>query len=82
MTSPRREILGRLPIVIGLGETEAAAAIGISASLFRALVHDRVMPQPRKVQSRLVYDVDELRAAFKSLPHKEEVEVDTWSDVV
>ena len=81
MSTARREILGRLPVVLGLGEAEAAAAIGISASMFRALVQSRVMPQPRRIQSRLVYDIDELRAAFKSLPHKEEVEVDTWADV-
>lgn len=30
------------------------------------------MPGPRKVGARRVYDVDELRAAFKSLPKDEE----------
>jgi len=31
-----------LPVVFGLGEVEAAAAIGISASKFRTLVNDIV----------------------------------------
>ncbi|WP_035829779.1 helix-turn-helix transcriptional regulator [Kaistia adipata] len=81
MSTSRKSILAGLPVVLGLGETEAAAAIGVSATTFRALVQSRVMPQPRRIQSRFVYDIDELRAAFKSLPHKEEVEVDTWADI-
>jgi hypothetical protein len=79
----RREILAGLPIVFGLSETEAAAAIGISATKFRELRKARRMPDPRKIDSRLVYDVDELRAAFKAMPHDgdETSGIDTWSDV-
>jgi hypothetical protein len=41
------------------------------------------MPDPRKIDGRLVYDVDELRAAFKAMPHDgdEAGGIDTWSDV-
>jgi hypothetical protein len=49
----RREILAGLPIVFGLSETEAAAAIGISATKFRELRKARRMPDPRKIDSRL-----------------------------
>ena len=35
-----------LPVVFGLGELEAAAAIGISASKFRLLVSQKRMPSP------------------------------------
>jgi len=35
-----------LPVVFGLGEVEAAAAIGVSASKFRTLVKDGRMPSP------------------------------------
>jgi hypothetical protein len=72
-----------LPVVFGLGEAEAAAAIGVSASKFRTLVSDKRMPSPRRVDGRNIWDVDELRAAFKALPHEGESEtVDSWADVV
>ena len=81
MTS-RQDIMARLPIVLGLAESEAAAAVGVSASKFRQLVSDRRMPKPRRIDGRLIYDVDELRAAFKSMPHDGDVgEVDTWAGV-
>jgi hypothetical protein len=81
---PRRiEILPLLPVVLGLGEPEAAAAIGISVSKFRTLVRDNRMPRPRRVDGRAVWDVDELRIAFKSLPHAGDGdETDTWAEVV
>jgi hypothetical protein len=78
----RREVAARIPIVFGLPEPEAAAAVGIGVTKFRELVETRRMPRPRKIDGRLVYDVDELRAAFKALPHdRAEAEVDTWADV-
>ncbi|WP_454915017.1 helix-turn-helix transcriptional regulator [Xanthobacter sediminis] len=78
----RADVLPTLPVVFGLGEVEAAAAVGISSTKFRELVDAGAMPRPRKVGGRLIYDVDELRAAFKALPRdKEEPEADTWADV-
>lgn len=84
MTRPRHAITASLPIVFGLSEPEAAAAIGISASKFRSLVQARRMPTPRQLDGRRVYDVDELRAAFKALPHEDasdDGEIDTWADL-
>lgn len=82
MSSRRKEILGRLPVVFGLSAEEAAAAVGISASKFAQMVAARQMPRPRRAGGRAIWDVDELRAAFKALPHDgEEAEVDTWADV-
>ena len=79
----RSDIMPFLPVVFGLGETEAAAAIGVSASKFRTLVKDKRMPSPRRLDSRNIWDVDELRAAFKALPHDGEKEIsDAWADVV
>jgi hypothetical protein len=79
----RSDIMPFLPVVFGLGETEAAAAIGVSASKFRTLVKDKRMPSPRRLDSRNIWDVDELRAAFKALPHDGEKEIsDSWADVV
>jgi len=79
----RVDVMPSLPVVFGLGEIEAAAAIGISASKFRAMVKDGRMPPPRRVDGRNIWDVDELRAAFKTLPHEGESEMaDSWADVV
>jgi hypothetical protein len=81
----RRDVATGLPIVFGLPEIEAAAAIGVSQTKFREMVANRAMPSPRVVGGKLVYDVDELRAAFKALPHRDEEagdgEDDTWADV-
>ena len=68
---------------IRLGELEAAAAIGVSASKFRILVKEARMPRPPRIDGRAIWDVDELRAAFKALPHEGESEkANTWADVV
>ena len=80
----RTEITARLPIVFGLDRLEAAASLGVSATTFDALVAQRLMPTPRLINSRKVWDVDELRVAFKSLPKDGEAReaVNTWADVV
>lgn len=78
----RAEIAATLPIVFGLDRLQAAASVGISATLFDKLVAARTMPQPRVINSRRVWDVDDLRAAFKCLPKEGEVEDDqSWADV-
>jgi hypothetical protein len=64
MSRRLRDILPNLPIVFGLPEPESAGAIGVSVSKFREMVADGRMPKPRRIDGRLVYDVDELRAAF------------------
>ena len=77
----RAELIERLPIVLGLPELEAAAAIGVSLSFFRELVEDGRMPKPRVLNNRQIYDIDDLRAAFKNLPHKGELPSSKWSAV-
>jgi hypothetical protein len=68
---------------LGLPEFEAAVSIGVSPTKFRQLVLAGAMPRPRNLGGKLVYDVDELRGAFKAMPHQggDVVEVDTWADV-
>ncbi|WP_225769552.1 AlpA family transcriptional regulator [Inquilinus sp. Marseille-Q2685] len=81
MSERRIEIAARLPLVFGLPGPEAAAAVGISASKFKEMVLDKRMPRPRRIDGRLVWDVDELRDAFKALPHDGgDDEEDTWAD--
>jgi hypothetical protein len=82
----RREVMATLPIVLGLPELEAAAAIGVSQTKFREMVDNGMMPQPRNAEGKWVFDIDELRAAFKGLPHRGEdsqgdAEEDTWADL-
>lgn len=77
----RAGTLVRLPVVFGYSRIEAATAIGISATTFDKLVTNRVMPSPRMIGGRKVWDVDEIRAAFKSLPKDDDMEDDTWADV-
>lgn len=64
----RADVAARLPVVFGLDRIEAAAAIGVSATTFDTLVEQKLMPTPRLIRSRKVWDVDELRTAFKCLP--------------
>jgi hypothetical protein len=41
------------------------------------------MPSPRRLDGRNIWDVDELRAAFKALPYGGETEKpDSWADLV
>lgn len=71
MTSrAKRSIASRLPVRRGLDECEAAVYLSISPSFFRKLVETRVMPRPRILGSRRIWDVDELDLAFKELPRE------------
>jgi predicted DNA-binding transcriptional regulator AlpA len=64
----------------GLSRTEAAAYIGISPSLFDAMVKQGRMPRPIRINSRVVWDVNELDEAFDNL--KEEPESNPWDEPV
>lgn len=78
----KRDVIARMPIVFGLGAAEAAASISISAGYFRRLVAEGRMPPARRLDGRQIWDVDELRAAFKALPHDDApAEHDEWADV-
>jgi hypothetical protein len=57
-----------LPILRGLGESEAAIYLSLSVSFFRDLVKRGVMPPPRLIGKRRVWDVEELDVAFRALP--------------
>ena len=57
-TGPRR----------GLNRTEAADYIGISVSKFDQLVAGGLMPPPKSIDRRNVWDLWALDAAFEALP--------------
>lgn len=64
----------------GLSRTEAAAYIGVSPSLFDAMVKDGRMPGAKRINSRRVWDRKRLDAAFDVLPGDQDREDDNpWA---
>ena len=77
MTTSHRVPVLPLPSVIGLNREQAAAFVGVGVTLFDQLVAAGKMPAPRTISSgRYVYDVEELGAAFRAMPHKNEIAAD------
>lgn len=64
----RADILPRSLEPIGVSREVAAASIGVSPTLFDQMIRDRRMPSPKVINSRKVWDVEEVRRAFKALP--------------
>ena len=75
-------IASRLTVRRGLDEAEAAVYLSLSPSLFRQLVAEGLMPRPRLVGRRRIFDIVELDAAFSDLPREGESAEgkDSWSD--
>lgn len=67
----QRDLLPRSLPPRGLSRVQAAAYIGISATLFDQLVGDGRMPKPKIVNSRSVWDRTRLDEAFDALPDKD-----------
>lgn len=57
----------------GLSRQDAASYVGVSASLFDTLVKDGRMPQPKRINSRTVWDRHQLDKAFEALDEQENV---------
>lgn len=76
MSERKAAMSARLPVRRGLGEAEAAIYIGLSASKFAQLVKDGRMPRPRLIDSRRIWDIDDIDAAFRALPIEGEQEKD------
>ena len=55
---------------LGYNRAEAAEIVGVGTDLFDRAVASGVMPAPRQLGSRLLWDIDELIRAFRELPHK------------
>jgi hypothetical protein len=72
-----------------LDECDAAVYLSISPSFFRKLVEAKVMPRPRIIGARRIWDVEELDLAFKALPREHgegdvafvsDEKQDSWAD--
>ncbi len=57
----------------GLCREVSALYIGISPSKFDAMVVDGRMPQPKRIDTRKVWDRTALDLAFEALPAEEEL---------
>jgi predicted DNA-binding transcriptional regulator AlpA len=64
----------------GLSREQAAAYVGISPSLFDALVKDGRMPAPKRINSRTVWDRLQLDEAFTALPSNDTA-VNPWDEI-
>lgn len=55
---------------VGLNRAQAAALIGISPTLFDKCEAAGLLPAPHVIFGRMVYDRDEVIAAFRNTPKK------------
>ena len=78
--SNRRTLPDNLP-PRGLSRVEAAAYVGVSATLFDQMVADQRMPKPKRINTRRVWDRIQLDAAFSALPNdgEEDRADDVWA---
>jgi hypothetical protein len=58
-------------VPLGLRREDAATFIGVGPTKFDEMVSDGRMPLPRCIDSRRVWDRNELEAAFDELPRQE-----------
>jgi hypothetical protein len=65
----------------GLSRDEAAMYIGIGVTKFDELVYLGVMPKPKRIDSRRIWDIFELDLAFDRLPDENRGTDQTWSDI-
>jgi hypothetical protein len=80
---PRKcDIAARLPVRRGLDAQESAVYLSMSPTFFRQLVQEGVMPRPRVIKGRRIWDIEDLDVAFKAMPRDDGAEetADTWVD--
>lgn len=58
----------------GLYRAQAAAYVGVGVTKFDAMVADRRMPSPRRVDGRKIWDRRELDEHFDALPHDDDAD--------
>ena len=65
----------------GLSREQSAAYLGISPSSFERLVDKGLLPKPKPLGSRRVWDRLQLDEAFSALPNVSSDADDVWSKV-
>jgi predicted DNA-binding transcriptional regulator AlpA len=64
----------------GLSREQAAAYVGVSPSLFDALVKDGRMPPPKRINARTIWDRIQIDAAFAALPSNDQP-INPWDEM-
>ncbi len=64
----------------GLSREEAARYIGTGTTKFDEMVKDGRMPKPKRVDSRKIWDICRLDAAFEELPSDDDA--NPWDEDV
>jgi predicted DNA-binding transcriptional regulator AlpA len=65
----------------GLSRAQSAAYIGVSATLFDDMVKDGRMPQPVRINARVLWDSFQLDEAFAALSDRAHDGDDPWGNV-
>ena len=83
MTKRGNNVLPQSLAPRGLSREQAAAYVGISPSLFDILVKDSRMPEPTRINSRVIWDKLKLDEAFEALADTEAASTeDQWKVAV
>lgn len=77
----REDVLPRSLAPRGLSRVQAAAYIGVSPSLFDAMVKDGRMPKPTRINARTVWDRVKLDESFAALSDSDKDGDDPWDKV-
>ena len=81
MTKQPKNVLPQCLPPRGLSREEAAAYVGISASLLDVLVKDGRMPPPKRINARTVWDRLHVDAAFEAIPSNDALD-NPWDKIV
>ena len=82
-TEQRRAVLPPTLAPRGLRRVEAAAYIGVSPSLFDWMIGQGIMPQPKRIGRRVIWDRLQLDEAFAAIPSSDEKKVaSVWDEFV
>lgn len=65
----------------GLNRDQASAYVGVGVTKFDEMVRDGRMPQPKRVDTRKVWDRRQLDAAFDELPDEGAIANPVWRNV-
>jgi predicted DNA-binding transcriptional regulator AlpA len=77
-TAKPKEVLPASLPPRGLCRVEAAAYVGVSATLFDEMVGDGRMPKPKRINARSVWDRLQLDRSFAALPDADGRTDDAW----
>jgi hypothetical protein len=80
MTKQLNNVLPQSLAPRGLSREQAAAYVGVPASLFDTLVKDGRMPGPKHINARTVWDRLQLDAAFAALPSNDDP-ANPWDEI-